>query len=63
MDSVLIEKADWVFYYNFEDAEWELPNRQLYDTARQVKGCKLTDTNLESEKLLIQSGYSCIDLL
>ena len=40
MDSVLIEKVDWVFYYNFEGAEWELPDRQFYDPDRQVKGCK-----------------------
>ncbi|EXJ85334.1 hypothetical protein A1O1_05698 [Capronia coronata CBS 617.96] len=30
MDTVLIGRVNWVFYYNFEGSEWEVPDRSLY---------------------------------
>lgn len=31
----------WVFYYNFEGAPWEIPNRSVYNPEDQPLGCKL----------------------
>lgn len=62
MDSVLIEKVDWVFYYNFEGAEWELPNRQYYDPERQVKGCKFDSTH-KYVTLLSLGSFSRVNLV
>ncbi|VUC21572.1 unnamed protein product [Clonostachys rosea] len=37
-DSNLIGRANYVFFYNFEGADWEIPARAYYDPERQPKG-------------------------
>ncbi|CAH0044774.1 unnamed protein product [Clonostachys solani] len=37
-DSYLIGRANYVFFYNFEGADWEIPARAYYDPDRQPKG-------------------------
>lgn len=39
-DSAVSGRVDFVFYYGFEGAGYEIPSRVYYDPARQAKGCK-----------------------
>ncbi|KAM0326773.1 hypothetical protein ACHAQA_006647 [Verticillium albo-atrum] len=40
-DSILFTLVDYVFYYNSEGADWEIPRRNYYDPIGQPKGFAL----------------------
>ncbi|KAK1622885.1 peptidase S8/S53 domain-containing protein [Colletotrichum phormii] len=53
-DCVLILPVKWGFYYNFEDAAWEIPNRSVYNPEEQPLGFGLISQ--EDGKWLVQQN-------
>lgn len=39
-DSVLLNKVDFVLFFQYEDGGWELPDRAYYNPEIQPKGCE-----------------------